>query len=789
MRGTRCNRKGFLASVKIGSPSQQPRIAGRIRTLPAKILSYRAPTDMSTRKLTVALFVLALMVFGPSAGRLTLAAEQTQAATEALPPNALKDSASLYLREAAAGPIRWQPWNEATFALARKLKRPLLIDIGAVWCHWCHVMDQTTYADPKVVAMVNDDFVPVKVDTDERPDIDGYYQVAAQNFSAGGWPLTCFATPDGAPLLIAGYLPPTAEEHRGMLWVLSAVSEAYNKDPKFDKLAHEIAAKVGEAEVAVGSKPSSFDELRGGILNGTRLAFEAEAQGQGESASFYDFPAVQAILAHGFFGHPEFAGTAVARLKTIAAGGVYDQLGGGFHRYSVDARWRVPHFEKLAYDQAMALKTYAQAYEVTHDNDFARVAKSIVAYVDGTMLDAKSHTFYSHQDADSFAGDDGSYYTWTEEEVRHLLKGTDLKVALMHFGFTDDPGRAPDGRVVLRAAMSANGIAHQLKISDAEASAAIERASKAMLAARDKRHAPQVDTSVLIDRNALMASAYITAAEAFGDQQLKRIALDNLDYLYANARANNGSFYHVLDRGQAGVPGLAADQVYMMNALLDAYQASGDRKYLDRASSLGALLFEGFRDPATGMLKSRAPATPGTVLTQAAPMMQVFYDDPTPAIQAVAADAFRTLAALTSDPGDAAKAEEMLRPATTRIGSFGGPNNGALGLALEQQANGETVVAIAGEDHDSRTAELLRGALATYRPGKVVILLGSSDKHAQLPDAMKAMYEAAAHHDAPLAFVCAGTACATPSGSADALAKTIRDFAVNRGNAGNLATR
>jgi uncharacterized protein len=761
-------------------------MARRIRALPATILSYRAPKDMSTRKVAVAIFTLAVAIFCAILHTSSWAGEQ---ATNRLPANALKDSASLYLREAASAPIRWQPWNEATFALARNLKRPMLIDIGAVWCHWCHVMDQTTYADAKVAAMVNDYFLPVKVDTDEHPDIDAYYQIAAQNFSAGGWPLTCFATPDGAPLLIAGYLPPDAQEHRGMLWVLSAVKEAYGKDPNFDRYAHAIAAKVGAAETGIGGKPSSYDELRSGILKATRLAFDAEAQAHGEGASFYDFPATQMMLAHGFFGHPEFTSAATARLKTIAAGGVYDQLGGGFHRYSVDARWRVPHFEKMAYDQAMALETYTQAYEATREEDFARVAKSVIGYFNATMLDAKSHIFYSHQDADSFAGDDGSYYTWTEAEVRHLLKGRELEIALMHFGFDDDPGRAPDGRIVLRDAIHADEIARKLRISAPEARAAVERASKKMLAARDKRRAPLVDTTALIDRNALMASAYIAASEALADDSLKKIALDDLDYLYANARSADGSFYHLLDRGKPSVPGLAADQVYMMGALLDAYQVTGDRKYLDRAASLGALVIETFRDSATGMLHNHAPATPGTVLTHVAPLAEVFYDDPSPAIQAAAADAFQTLASLSSDQSYAAKAEQLLYPALSRIGTFAGPNNGALGLVLEERANGAAIVAVAGADGDSRTAELWRAGLATYRPGKVVLKVASGDKTGRLPETMEAMYEAAAHRDSPLAFVCAGTACAAPATSGDALAKTIRDFAVNRTNTGSLATR
>jgi uncharacterized protein YyaL (SSP411 family) len=758
------------------------------------ILSYLAPKFMSTRNVTVAIFGLVVAIFCASLSlfdtRETFADEPVPLQS-ALPANVLKDASSLYLREAASGPVRWQPWSDATFTLARKINRPLLIDIGAVWCHWCHVMDQTTYADEKVAAVINSYFVPVKVDTDERPDIDGYYQMAARNFSAGGWPLTCFATPDGAPLLIAGYLPPDASERQGMLWVLERVKDAYAKDPNFTKLAHEVAAKVGTEDLGRG-KSSSSDELRMAILGGTKAAFDEQARGQAAGASFYDFPATRMILAHGFFGHPEFTAVAVARLKAIAAGGVFDQLGGGLHRYSTDAKWRVPHFEKMAYDQAMALKTYAETYETNHDEDFARVAKAIVKYVNASMLDPKSHAFYSHQDADSFSGDDGSYYSWTEDEVRRVLNGRDLEVALLHFGFTDDPARAPDGRIVMRDAMGADDIANKLRLTHDQARQSVESATIKMTAARTKRRAPQVDTTILIDRNALMASAYISAAEALGDESLARIGLEDLDYLDANARSPDGSFYHVLDRGKPAVPGLAADQVYMMGAELDAYQASGDRKYLDRASSLDALIFGSYRDSTTGLLKSRAPVTAGTVVTQAASGAQVFYDDPTPAIQAAAAENFQTLAALTSDPRYATEAEQLIRPASSRIGAFAGPNNGALGLALEERADGEAVVAIAGVDKNSQSATaLMRVALATYRPGKVVIRLGTMEggASAPIPEAMKAMYEASAHRDAPLAFVCAGTACARPSASADALAKTIRDFGVNRASSGNLAIR
>ena len=769
---------GFPDLVQISSRQKR---AGR-STPPATILWYLALPEMSTEKWITTIFALAAAVFCAIAAPAAYAASDVDGA---LPAGALSNSASLYLREASSAPIRWQPWSDASFALARKLKRPMLVDIGAVWCHWCHVMDQSTYSDRQVAALLNQYFVPVKVDTDERPDIDLYYQSAARDFDAGGWPLTCFTTADGAPLFIAGYLPPEPPTRDangyGMIWVLTRVKDAYAKDPNFTRLAHQLAAKVASGTSAGGAANASSDQLRAGIINAVKADFDQQAHGKSNGPLFYDFPAVRLMLAHGFFGNSEFTASALARLKAMAAGGAYDQLGGGFHRYSTDQRWGVPHFEKMAYDQAMALRAYADAYAATHDEEFAHVAKSIVGYVDTALLDPKSHAFYSHQDADSFPGDDGSYYTWTAGEIKKVLTGRETEAALLYFGFKDDPAMAPNGRVVLRRALSADEIGKRMGIAPDAARRIVDDALVKLRAARAKHRAPQVDAAILVDRNALMASAYLDAAGAFGDESLRRIALDDLDYLYANARTGDGSFYHVLDRGKASVPGLVGDQVYMMAAMLDAYQASGDRKYLERAASLGALIFADFRDPATGLLKNRVPQIVGTVLNGAAPGAQVFYDDPTPAVQASAAQAFAELGAMTSDRRDAANAAQLLNPAAALVGGYGGPNNGALGLALEMQSHGDAVVAIAGPASDSRTAELLRAARAAYRPGKVVIPPASSGSAAaQLPEVMKAMVAAAAQRKVPLAFVCAGTACANPAASADALARTIHDFGVSR---------
>src|SRR5208337_4368728 len=412
------------------------------------ISSYRAIWRMSTRTILASAAILCI---------LSARANAATDAANALPAGALKSSPSMYLREASSSAIRWQAWSPDTLALARSLNRPVMIDIGAVWCHWCHVMDEMTYADPAVAAALNSEFVPVKVDSDERPDLDDYYQnAAAQLTGAGGWPLTCFTTPDGALFFAAGYLPPrpgsgpnrSGGENSSMLPLLKRISQVYAANRAgLEREAEATAAKLKYASSRNAPTQGGPEGLRAQILAGLAAPYDRKSGGfaSDEGARFYDFPALELALAHGFYGHPEYTAMALDTLKKIAAGGVFDQLGGGFHRYSADAQWRVPHFEKLGYDNAMALQAYSHAYEASGDPDFARVAESIVGYVNRELLDVQTHAFYSHQDADSFKGDDSSYYTWTVAEVKRALPADEARVAILFYGMEDRPARAPDG--------------------------------------------------------------------------------------------------------------------------------------------------------------------------------------------------------------------------------------------------------------------------------------------------------------------------------------------------------
>jgi uncharacterized protein YyaL (SSP411 family) len=564
--------------------------------------------------------------------------------------------------------------------------------------------------------------------------------------------------------------------------LLKRISQVYATDRVgLEREAEELASKLKSVS-AQGSIAGGLDGLRAQILAGLSTSYDPKSGGfeMGPGPRFYDFPAIELALAHGFYAHPEYTAMALDTLRKIAAGGVFDQLGGGFHRYSTDPHWSVPHFEKLGYDQAMALSAYAHAFAISGDPEFARVARLIVGYVNGELLDPTTHGFYSHQDADSFRGDDGSYYTWTVAEVKRVLPPDEARVAILFYGMANSPAKAPDGRIVLRRGMTPEQVAAQLKIPVEQARDEIARASDAMLAARARRESPPVDHALLTDRNALMADAYLTGSAVLDDSRMQRGALDDLDFILAHMRAPDGSFYHVWSDGHAQVAGLVADQAYMLNALVDAYQFSTDKKYLAEARSLQSIILKNFRANGSNVLRNRASDVASTVIAQSGVNVQVFFDMPTPSAQAVTAIAITKLALLTGDDSYSKRANDLLVSAPAMASSMLSTSVATMGRALENRANGEAVVAVAGANGDARASALWRMALASYRPGKVVMRIGSDrDAVAAMPAAARAMFESSASKGSALAFVCAGTACATPVETPVKLAAVIRKFGVN----------
>ena len=339
--------------------------------------------------------------------------------------NRLKDSASPYLRSAAHQPVDWHEWGEEAFAKARAEGKPILLDIGAVWCHWCHVIDRESYENPQLAAIINEHYVPVKVDRDERPDVDSRYQAAVSAMTGqGGWPLTAFLTPDGKPFFGGTYFPPEDAMGRpGFRRILLSVAEAFRtRREEVDKTVKALEEAVSKAEAFQGAKanfdPAAADAMIGSIIS----MFDPRNGGFGQAPKFPHAAAVDLLLErYQTSREPMLLAVAEKTLVNMALGGVYDQLAGGFHRYSVDERWLVPHFEKMSYDNSELLKNYLHGFQVTGRPLFREIAEGIIDWVNEVLSDRESGGFYASQDADQTLDDDGDYFTWTLDEVREAL--------------------------------------------------------------------------------------------------------------------------------------------------------------------------------------------------------------------------------------------------------------------------------------------------------------------------------------------------------------------------------
>ncbi|HXR35144.1 MAG TPA: thioredoxin domain-containing protein [Candidatus Binataceae bacterium] len=701
-------------------------------------------------------------------------------APQELPASALQDAASVYLRQAAAQPIRWQPYNDDSFALAKRMDRPVLIDIGAMWCHWCHVMDEKTYADPEVAQLINQLVVPIKVDRDQRPDVDQYYQAAAAELSGnGGWPLTCFTLPDGTLIAAFGFLPPHQGSNReapAMDTVVTEVAKAYKvRRRELETQAAALSDKLkksAEAKVLIEGKPA-MAEIRAGLS-----ATYDRANGGfsfGEGPKFYEFPALEFALAAGFYGHSDFTRMATETLRKMARGGVYDQLGGGFHRYSTDQSWQVPHFEKMSYDQALALSAYSHAYQVSGDPEFKQTALSVANYVENTLLNPFNQTFYSAQDADAFAGDDGAYYTWAQAEIALLLKPAEFRAAALYYGLDHQPATAPDWRLVLRRALDIPQVAAQLKISPDQAHKLVGQASIKLQAARSRRRVPAVDPAVLVDRNALMDAGFIAAGEAFQNPRMERIALDNLDYLYAHARIPDGSYCHVARDGSSCVHGLAADQVYMLDALLAAYQVSGQSRELTRAQAIAQVIAKQFTDPESGLIRNAKAPEEATVAARWLSGAEAYFDGEMPSVQGVAARDFATLDALAPDQKYDETAAALLAHAPVSVG--GALMLATVGRAIGSRLHAEALVVVDGSPADGLTLPLLGAAQATYRPGKVLAWIDPSQSNPGIgPLAASQLLARDSEKRDAFAFVCTVNVCTDRVSSPQALTELINSF-------------
>jgi uncharacterized protein YyaL (SSP411 family) len=692
-----------------------------------------------------------------------------------MPENRLAKEPSSYLRSAAHQPVEWHPWGVEAFEKARKEDKPLLLDSGAVWCHWCHVMDRESYEDAGLAQVINERFVAVKVDRDERPDVDARYQKAIQAMTGqGGWPLTAFLLPDGRCFYGGTYYPPRDAHGRpSFRRVLVGVSDAYRerREEILQNADHLLRHLGGGGRGGERVGEEDWEDVLARAVGQMRDAFDAVNGGFGRAPKFPHPAAHDFLLERALLGDAAARDVLVATLEGMRAGGVYDQLAGGFHRYSVDAEWVVPHFEKMLYDNAGLLRNYARAGAALDRDDFRATAQEVVGFLRdvlghpeggiGGSQDADVGTVREHG-ADEPAGsssveDDGDFFTWTLDELHAAVPDRDLaRLMAMHYHVREAGDMHHDPRrCVLRVEADAEALAAALHRPVTEVESDLARGRSLMQAARAKRKAPFVDPLRYASWNAMAIQALLEHGGLSGDQEADRLALRALDVFLREAFDPA--------RGFARVPGgtlfgLLDDDAQMLDALLEAHFATGERRYLDAARATGDLLLAHFRHPEGGFA-DRAPALvpPAEAQPLGTPERPI-QDAPTASANGVALRALLRLADATGEARyrqEARGALAALAHEAAHLSLFGG----ALLLAMQEAVHPPPRIVLNRGDATAFRSAARRAA----RPGATF----ATPADPGLPEEARAFTGEGA-------LVCLGMRCLPPAATPEALERTLR---------------
>lgn len=508
--------------------------------------------------------------------------------------NRLSKERSPYLSHAASQKIDWYPWSQEAFDQAREQNKPVFMSSGAVWCHWCHVMARECFEDDEIARMLNESFISVKLDRDERPDIDKRYQRAVAAMGQGsGWPLSVFLTPEKKPFFGGTYFPPEDYVGRpGFKTVLKSVVEFY-------KTRREEVSEYGERLLeSLRSRPGVQGDIEASLLDSAEKTimsqFDAANGGFGQAPKFPMPGALEFLMLRFFSGHDEAVGNAVRKtLESMARGGFHDQLGGGFHRYSVDEAWTVPHFEKMTDDNAWLLRNYVFGYSVAGDPYFRRVAEGIIDFVMKVLSDPDGG-FYASQDADVTPDDEGGYFIWGEDEFRKVLDEEEFRVLSLHLLHERAAAHHNLSKRVLVVAMGPGEIARQTGIELRRVVRIIKTGKNKLLRERSMRPQPFVDRTLYTSLNGMMISSFLLACRCLGDDGIRRFALKSLDRIL-DKYCNGDRFLHT-----DGVGAVLDDYVYVIESLLSAYEVTAEKAYFDRAVQIMELCIQGFWDSASG---------------------------------------------------------------------------------------------------------------------------------------------------------------------------------------------
>jgi uncharacterized protein YyaL (SSP411 family) len=682
-------------------------------------------------------------------------------------------------------PTQWHEWGPEAFARAQAENKPVLLDIGAVWCHWCHVMDRESYESEETAAILNEHFIAIKVDRDERPDVDARYQAAVAAISGqGGWPLTVFLTPSGKPFFGGTYFPPQDGYGRpSFSRILLAIAEAFRErrsevENESDGLMHALEHAEGMAGHKGDFSPLIIEQIVQSALGG----FDRKNGGFGAAPKFSHPPVLDLLLDwYARTGEEQARHVAATTLEKMARGGVYDQLAGGFHRYSVDERWCVPHFEKMAYDNSELLKNYVHAWQATGEKFFAETAVGILRWMREWLSDRERGGYYGSQDADINLHDDGDYFTWTLEEAQTALTEEELAVAATHYDIAEHGEMHHNpAKNVLWVSQSVGQIAAAQNLPEEKIAELLRTAKEKLYAERLKRQSPFVDRTLYTNWNALSIAAVLRAARVLKLEQEEAFALRSLERLLSDAWTPGQGLRHVIAYAEGnGTPpaGVLDDYAFTAIACLEAYETTGEVRYYTRAAEIAERMIAGFYDAVGGgffdLDRSAAAEAIGALATRRKP----FQDSPTPAGNPAAAIALLRLHALGGEARWRELAEKTLEVFAGVAEQFG-IYVGTYGVAAVWMARPHTQVIVFGEGAEAN--ELYAAATSGFLLNKTVLRVRQAARIGEALPAALAQTVASAPgvpEGRTLALLCSGFSCQPPIHSAMELRRALREAA------------
>ena len=688
-------------------------------------------------------------------------------------PNRLALEKSPYLLQHANNPVDWYPWGDEAFQKAAREDKPVFLSIGYSTCHWCHVMERESFENEALAQVLNQHFVAIKVDREERPDVDRIYMLFVQlSTGSGGWPMSVFLTPDRKPFYGGTYFPPDNRWGRpGFRVILESLARSWKEDrARVEQSGAQVLEQLRQhSEVAPdGGEPPGREVLDSAYL-AFRRSFDSKLGGFGSAPKFPRPSALNFLLRYWADTKEDDALTMVTTtLREMAKGGMNDQLGGGFHRYSVDERWFVPHFEKMLYDQGQLAMSYLEAYQVTRDETFAQVAREILEYVQRDLTHPGG-AFYSAEDADSVMDPqhphekgEGAFYIWTWAELVEALGMRDAAIFGARYGVEErgnvdeDPHGEFTGRNILYQAMTEQQVAERFAMTVEGVQATLTRVRETLMKLRSTRVRPHLDDKVLTSWNALMISAFAKATQVLGDPRYAEAARRATDFLRAHLwREENQLLLRRFRDGEAAVDGFLDDYALLALALLDLYETTFDRADFHWAVTLAQRAIELFADSEHGGFYSTVAGKQDLVLR-----LKDDYDGAEPSGNSVMTIALLRIARLNGDAALREAAEKNLSAFASRLRTQGSgvpqmlvAHNFALAKPME--------IVLAGPREDPRMSELLAVIRARFLPHAVVMMA------ADAPHPMPAL------NSAPTAYVCENYTCNQPVISAVELEKLL----------------